>query len=275
MAELDDTLDGKSGEGGVIVDEATNEALRLHLDQFEGPFEVLLYLIKVQEIDIFDIPIVKITEQYLQFLELLREEDLDVTSEFLVLAATLIQIKAKMLVPPSHDAEEEPIEEDEDPRLELVEKLIEYRKYREMTSLFGKLEDARNNWYTRHAKPKFDSPAEDEEDLLEVTLYDLMKAFRGVLRYFNDDIFHTVTMEGASVDEKIVSIEEALEREGSLAWTDLFKSCRNRVEVVCCFLAILEMCRMGKLRAYQSATYEDIRLFPPSKEQPAQTPAPA
>lgn len=276
MSDQDDLseLKGEGGEAAFIVDESTDEVMRLHLDHFEGPFEVLLYLIKVQEIDIFDIPVVTITEQYLRFLDLMREENLDITGEFLVMAATLIQIKSKLLIPPAQQDQEEDVEEDEDPRLELVEKLIEYRKYRDITALFQKLENARDSLFTRHAKPKIDAPADDEAELLEVTLYDLMKAFRGILRFFNDDLFHTVQGEGASVDDKISFIEEAIEREGSMSWMDLFNQCRSRVEVVCCFLAILEMCRMHKLKVYQSATYEDIRLFTPSKApEPAPQPA--
>lgn len=245
-----------------IVDEATDEVLRLHLDKFEGPLEVLLYLIKSQEIDIFDIPIVKITEQFLRFIEVMSEENLEVTGDFLVMAATLIQIKSKMLLPPDIETTDDEEIEDEDPRLELVEKLLEYRRYRDVAERLQFLEAERERLFARSAKPALDLPREEEEELLEVTLYDLISAFKGVLRYFTEDNVQTVQGEGVSVDEKVEYIENRLASEGSIAWTDLFKECRSRVELVCCFLAILEMCRMGRLRAHQHRAFEEIRLFP-------------
>jgi segregation and condensation protein A len=248
-------------EAAFIVDEATDEVLRLHLDMFEGPFEVLLYLIKSQEIDIFDIPVVKITEQFLRFIELLRDENLEVTGDFLVLAATLIQIKSKMLLPAEADDEEDEDFEEEDPRLELVEKLLEYRKYRDIIAKLQFLAEEREKWFTRDAKPVLEPADDEEEEFLEVTLYDLTEAFRGVLRFITDDLVHTVEGEEHSVDEKIDYIQERVAREGSLGWTDLFKGCRSRVELVCCFLAILELCRMGRLRAQQHSSFTEIRLF--------------
>ncbi|MFA6241419.1 MAG: segregation/condensation protein A [Candidatus Hydrogenedentales bacterium] len=244
-----------------IVDQATDEVLRLHLDKFEGPLEVLLYLIKSQEIDIFDIPILKITEQYLRFLDLMQEENLEVTGDFLVMAATLIQIKSRMLLPADTETGEEEDMEEDDPRLELVEKLLEYRRYRDVSARLTWLEEQRADWYTRNVKPVIEQP-EEEEDVLEVNLYDLVTAFRAYLRYFSDDIFHTVQGEVASVDEKIERIEALMASHGSIAWSDLLGECKSRVELVCCFLAILEMCRMGRLRAHQHNAFEEIRLFP-------------
>lgn len=247
-------------EEAFIVDQATDEVLRVHLDKFEGPFEVLLYLIRAQEIDIFDIPIVKITEQYLRVIEMLRDENLEVTGEFLVLAATLIQIKSKMLLPDDADLEEDEEIEEEDPRLELVEKLLEYRQYRDVTERLRQLEEQRVQWYTRNAPPKIEPAEEDGEEMLEVTLQDLIGAFRNVLRFMSDDIIHTVEGEQYSVDEKIEHIESELARSGSLAWTELFADCRNRPELVCFFLAILELCRMGRVRAHQHGAFGEIRL---------------
>lgn len=266
-AKVNQQTEGTSD--GFIIDEATDEVLRLHLDKFQGPLEVLLYLIKAQEIDIFDIPIVKITEQYLKFLELMREENLDVTAEFLVMAATLLDIKSRMLLPEEPLSEEEEDIEEEDPRLELVEKLLEYRKYRDIAFLLETLEKAREDWFARTATVELPPEEQDQQELLEVTLYDLLEAFRGVLRFFSDDLFHTVTAETASVDEKIEYIQERLARETSIACTELFQSCQNRIEVVCCFLAILELCRMGKIKVHQSKTFGEIRLFAAAEGVPA------
>lgn len=261
---------GEGGEAaeGFLVDEATDAVLRLHLDKFQGPFEVLLYLIKAQEIDVFDIPIVKITEQYIRFLEIMREENLDVAGEFLVMAATLIQIKSKMLLPADMDTDEEEAIDEEDPRLELVEKLIEYRRYRDITERLQKLEEERENWYTRNAKPKIERSA-DEDEMIEVSLFDLIEAFRGVLRHFTEDVFHTVQVEGASVDDKIAYIEEQLAAHKSVSWTELFSTCHTRVDLVCCFLAILELTRMGRVKVHQHRAFDEIRLFAAEPESPA------
>ena len=261
------TLPGNAdgaGEGGVqtdfIVDEATDKALRLQLDRFEGPLDVLLHLITVQEIDIFDIPIVRITEQYLKFLDLLEDENLDVAGDFLVMAATLIQIKSRMLLPPDLEEEEDEEAEQEDPRLELVEKLLEYRKYRDLTKIFQRLEESRENYYHRIVKPVFDDE-DDGEELIDVSLHDLIHAFRNVIRYFWDDLLHTVQGEGYSVDEKIVELEETLVARKSVTWFELISKSHDRVEVICYFLAILELCRMNRIRVYQSDVFGDMRLF--------------
>lgn len=254
-----------------IVDAITDEVLRVHLDVFQGPFEVLLYLIKVQEIDIFDIPILKITEQFLRFLDMMQQEDLDVTADFLVLAATLIQIKSKMLLPAHMDTDDDEEIDEGDPRLELVEKLLEYRRYRDIMDRLRILEEARENWFARSAKPKIEKS--NEEEFLEVTLYDLTRAFRGVLRFFDDSTIHNVDLEGSSVDDKIDLIMARLKEEGSLSWTDLLKECRSRLELVCCFLAILELCRMDRLRARQQHAFDEIRLFH-HEEKPVNVDAP-
>lgn len=250
------------------LDALSPEALRLKLEKFEGPFEVLLYLIRSQEIDIFDIPILKVTEQYLAFLEMMREENLDVAGEFLVMAATLIQIKARMLLPVETEEEEEEVEED-DPRLELVEKLLEYRKFRDLSRGLGALQERASDWFGRRVKPVL-TAADDEEEYLEVSLYDLVKAIRAMLRFMGEGPIHQVLAEGASVDDKILFIAETLESKGSITWTELARECRSRVEIVCCLLAILELCRMNRVRAHQHHVYGDIRIFPrtPGDEPP-------
>lgn len=254
-----ETLRGTVAED-YIVDAATDEVMRLHLEQFEGPFEVLLYLIRAQEIDIFDIPIVRITEQYLRFIDLLQEENLEVTGDFLVMAATLIQIKSRMVLPADVEVDDEEAAQ-EDPRLELVEKLIEYRKYRDIVEKLAWLEQQRQEWFTRNVKPKIEADP-NEDDVLEVSLYDLIQAFKGVLRYFRPETSHEVQTEGASVSEKIDLIEQHMAEHGSISWTELFAGCRHRVEAVCCFLAILEMCQMKRIRVQQPRHFEEIRIFP-------------
>jgi segregation and condensation protein A len=249
--------------GEFIVDEATDRVLRIHLDSFQGPMEVLLYLIKAQEVDIFNIPIATITDQYLKFLDLVEAKQLDVAGDYLVMAATLIQIKAKMLIPADIDVDDEEGAEEEDPRLELVEKLIQYRMYKDAAARLAGLEEERANWYTRNVKPEADllySP-EDDTDFLEVSLFDVAQAFKGVMRFLHEDRPHTVELEGSSVDEKIEFIQTLLDMQPSVGWVDLFQMARNRVEAICFFLAILELCRMNAISLHQHAAYGEIRLF--------------
>lgn len=243
------------------AEEFSDEALRLNLEQFEGPFEVLLYLIRSQEIDIFDIPILKVTEQYLRFLDMMREENLDVAGEFLVMAATLIQIKSRMILPVELDTEDDEEVEEEDPRLELVEKLLEYRRFRDLSQALADREQARSDWFGRSVRPVFEPAGDDENDFIEVGMYDLLNGIRAVLRFISGDLFHQVNMEHSSVDEKIGRIEELLRERDSVAWTDLHRECRSRMELVCCLLAILELCRMRRIRAHQHAAFGEIRLF--------------
>jgi len=260
------------GEGvPVDLDELPDDVLRLQLEQFEGPFEMLLYLIRVQEIDIFDIPIVRVTEQYLRFLDLMQGRNLDVAGEFLVMAATLIQIKSKMILPVEVSEEEEEEIEEEDPRLELVEKLLEYRKYRDLAQVLGDLDEARQDCFGRRVKPHFEPGPEEEEDFLDVSLYDLIKAIRSILRFVTEGAAHSIIAEGASVDEKITRIESLLGERESVTWAELYDECRTRVEAVCFLLAILELCRMRRLRAHQHRNFGDIRLFP---RDPDEEPAP-
>jgi len=244
-----------------IVDEATDAVLRLHLDEFEGPLEVLLYLIKSQEIDIFDIPILQITEQYLKFLELMEEENLEIAGDYLVIAATLIQIKSKMLIPVEIDEDDDEIDEG-DPRMELVEKLIAYRMYRDASERLKTLEAERSEWFTRNAKPKVKDLGPDPDlEYIDATLYDLSQAFKGVLRFLQQGEAHEIEAEESSVDEKVDYIQTVLDMQESVEWTDLVKVCKGRAEIICTFLAILELCRMRVLSLNQHARYGNIRLF--------------
>lgn len=247
-------------QGDFIVDAATDRVLRLHLDTFQGPLEVLLYLIKAQEIDIFDIPIARITDQYLKFIDLMDVSRLDVVGDYLVMAATLIQIKSKMLIPAEIDEDDEEIDE-EDPRLELVEKLIAYRKYRDVAARLAGLESERLNSFTRNVKPEIGPVEDEEEEYIDVSLFDLTQAFKGVIRFLHQGQVHEIETEIYSIDEQIERIQTILDMQNSVAWTDLFRMCKTRVELICAFLAILELCRMEVISAHQHATFGDIRIF--------------
>ena len=256
----------------LALEDAVDEVLRIKLDQFEGPFEVLLYLIRSQEIDIFDIPMLKITEQYLGFLDMMHHENLDIAGEFLVMAATLIHIKSKMILPMEVDDEDDEEIEEEDPRLELVEKLLEYRQYRGLSLVVGALWDAHKDSYGRLVKPIHEAE-EDEEYYFEVSLYDLTQAIRAILRFVTAPPIHEVTGDASSVDEKIGEIEQLLEERDSVTWTDLFRDARTKAEIICYLLAILELCRMRRIRAHQHSAFGEIRLFAQAPDpEPAAAP---
>jgi segregation and condensation protein A len=262
-----------------LVDDAAGPGIqtlpRIELDQFEGPFDVLLYLIRTQELDIFDIPIVKITEQYLAFLDQLTGQHLELAGEFIVMAATLIQIKSRMLIPVEVEAEEDEEIIEEDPRLELVEKLLEYRRFRDLSWALGRRFEMADDCFGRRVKPVIEADP-DEEDVIDISLYDLMNALRNTLKYLLDKPIHEVIGEGSSIEEKIARIEELLDASDSVAWSQLAKESRTRVEIVCCLLAILELCRMYRVRVHQHESFGEIRLFarkpgdaPPPELEPA------
>ena len=227
---------------------------RLKLDVFEGPFDLLLYLIKKDEVDIYDIPIAKITEQYLGFLEKMRGQGIDIASEWLVMAATLVQIKSRILLPLEEEQGDELFEES-DPRMELVEKLLEYRRYKEVARALEERELNEMEVFRRNVGDLESTPD------IEVDLYDLISAFKNVVDYAAETPFTEVALEEFTVEGKIGEIEERLEALGSLSWNEIFAEGRSLSEMVCIFLAILELIRLGKLRVRQSRSFGDIRVF--------------
>ncbi|HOK08777.1 MAG TPA: segregation/condensation protein A [Candidatus Hydrogenedens sp.] len=234
----------------------SKDSLRLKLEQFEGPFEILLYLIKEQEIDIFDIPIVQITEQYLEILDLMKEQRLEIAGDFLVMAATLIHIKSRMLLPDIEEMEEV---EEEDPRLELVEHLLEYRKFKELGKRLGDLEEQQYNYLPR----KFPSYLEPlvQEEWVEVTLADLMKSIKRVLHYLLEPTIQAIELEKYTVEDKIVEIWDKITNQGSVISSELFKKCETTIEKVCIVLAILELCRQCKILIHQQHPYGPFYLY--------------
>lgn len=236
---------------------SSKSPLKLKLEQFEGPFEILIYLIKEQEIDIFDIPIVQITEQYLEILDLMKEQQLEIAGDFLVMAATLIHIKSRMLLPP--DVEEEQEVEEEDPRLELVERLLEYRRFKELGEKIGELVEQQDNYLPR----KFPSYLETSvhEEWVEVTLADLMKAIKRVLRYLIEPTIQSIELEKYTVEDKISEIWERLSYQQSISSSELLKESNTIIEKVCIILAILELCRQGKILIHQQEPYGQFFLY--------------
>jgi segregation and condensation protein A len=229
------------------------------LEGFEGPLDLLLHLIQKNELDIFNIPIALITEQYLEYLQLMKVLNLDVAGEYLLMASTLLHIKSRMLLPKSSEGEEE--EEGEDPRAELVRRLLEYQKYKEAAFEMEKRPLLDRDVFIRLAPAEPEE--EPEEERIEVNLFELLEAFRQVLERVKPETVHEVILEHLSVEAKIKEILSLFEKENrSMAFHRLFPEHPPRKVVVITLLAILELVKMKRIRIFQLAAFDTIRISP-------------
>lgn len=235
------------------------------LENFEGPLDLLLHLIDKNKVSIYDIPIVLITEQYLLYVSSMETQDLDVVSEFLVMAATLIDIKSKMLLP----AEETEDGEEEDPRAELVRRLLEYKTYKYMAGeLEGREEDAQRLLYKEPTIPKevsrYEPPIELDSLLDGLTLARLQQIFEGIMKRKEDKIdpvrsnFGTIRKEPVSLEQKIGVILSFARAHKSCSFRQMLEKQADKVEVVVTFLAVLELMKIGKIRLTQNAIFDDM-----------------
>ena len=233
------------------------------LDIFEGPLDLLLYLIRKNELDIYNIPMALVTEQYLEHLEMMKALNLDLAGEYLVLAATLIHIKSRMLLPVEEGTAE--TEEERDPRAELVRQLLEYQAFKEAAlSLDRRVMLGRDVF--KRVLPADEIPDEPEEAMMEVSLFELIEAFKQVVERMDKEDLLEIDTERISLSDRINEILEDLSREKSLSFTDLLKSSRTRKSVIYTLLAILELMKMRVVRAFQSDPFGPIRIFPAVEE---------
>jgi len=232
-------------------------AYTVRLEMFEGPLDLLLHLIKKNRLNITDIPIALITEQYLEYLKLMKVLNLDIAGEYLLMAATLLHIKSKMLLPASSGEEGEEIETD--PRAELVRRLLEYQQYKEAAL---ELEDRPLLDRNVFARPVSQETEEtEEEERVDVSLFELLEAFRRILDKARLETFHDVTLEPITVEEKIREILSLLQKENrSMAFHTFFPDQASRATVVVTFLAVLELVKMKAIRIFQASAFETIRL---------------
>jgi segregation and condensation protein A len=228
---------------------------KVKLEVFEGPLDLLLYLIKKNEIDIYDIPVASITEQYLEYLELMRMLDLNIAGEFLVMAATLIHIKSRMLLPP----EEKEIlpEEEEDPREELVRKLLEYKKFKEVAGMLQDLEGQRKKMFTRTSVLELDSG----EKFFEASLFDLITALTRVLKDVPKEIFQEIVKDEFTVEQKVHDLLHMLVERQVLHLSELFAKAKNRLEIIATFLAVLELIRLKEIIVVQKKGFGEIEVI--------------
>ena len=227
---------------------------QVKLDHFEGPMDLLLHLIRRDKIDIYDIPISHITHEYLSYIEIMKELELEVAGEFFVMAATLMRIKVQMLLPKRAVEEEE-----EDPREELVRNLIEYRKFKKAADHLAGKESSRRDVFVRPV-PKY-IEEEDNTPKMELSLFDLMDAFKSILEDLKKEISYSVEVDIHTVDEKIDFIHKKINSNSEVLFTELFEETVGRVEIIVTLMAILELVRRGFIIARQMSDRDDIWLY--------------
>lgn len=232
---------------------------RLRLDLFEGPLDLLLYLIKKDDIDITNIPIAQVTDQYLQYIDMMKILDLDIVGDFLVMAATLMQIKSRMLLPPDPNAEEK---EEEDPRDELVRRLMEYKKFKEIAELLHDKETRRKDLFSRHPDEAWEEQIREEskEVYFEASLFDLISALTEALKKTPEEVLHEIVREEYTVEQKIHDILHVLIERPSLSLHALFTRAKTKAEVIVTFLAVLELIRLKEIKAFQKEHFSDIEV---------------
>ena len=253
-------LDATAGAApGRLTDAgAAEESLHIHLQDFEGPLDLLLYLIQRDELDIYNIPIAKITAQYLEYIELIDVFDLDNAGEFIVMAATLMRIKARLLLPVTRPGEED--EDDLDPRDELVRRLLEYKKYKEAAQDIATKEQERSHFFGRGGAYPFLGEAEEEPVDLSLSLFDLLGAVRSVLQEMRGSNTHRVYTEVYTVEGQEEHILQILAENSRLRFEELFQGMTVKMEVVVTFVAMLDLLKSGRVRANQSKVYGEIWL---------------
>ena len=236
----------------------------IKLPAFEGPLDLLLHLIRENKIDIYDIPISFITGRYLEYIGMMKELNLEIAGEFLVMAATLIQIKSRMLLPPE-EAAEGSAEQMEDPRLELVQRLLEYQAYRDAASILKEREDESLRIFSRAPEEGPEEEGEAEPYLFDVNIFDLLGAFKRVLDAAPAEV-RTITRETLTVKDKMFLIVDLLESSESIRFEELFGGGATRSQLIVTFLALLELLRLGLAKVYQEKEFGYIWIIKRQRE---------
>jgi segregation and condensation protein A len=233
---------------------------KIRLDIFEGPLDLLLYLIKKDDIDISDIPITSITEQYMKYIEVMKMLDLDFVGDFLVMAATLMQIKSRMLLPPDPAGEEE---EEEDPREELVRRLQEYKRFKEIADALKEKEMRRKDFFARTVDEETRAQIKEEakEVFFEASLFDLINALSEALKKVPEEIIHEIITEEYTVDQKIHDLLHGLLENSRMSLKSLFMAAKSKIEMIVTFLAVLELIRLKEVKVVQKRTFDDIQIL--------------
>jgi len=250
----------------ILHQEDQRPTYQITLPSFDGPMDLLLHLIKEHELDIYDIPIAKITKEYLVYLDLLKALNLEIAGDFLVMAATLMQIKSRMLLP----VDPTPDEPQEDPRLELMRRLIEYKKFKEAADQLSDFEKLRQNLLPRMVPAGLKEKGE-EEHLEEVTLFGLLAAFKDVLIHAQEDFTAELVRPEITVSQKINDMMDLLQKENRVALRPFLAALKTKIEKIVTLLALLEMIRLKLVKAFQDKAYGEIEVHL-MVEAPPETP---
>jgi segregation and condensation protein A len=231
----------------------------IELHDFEGPLDLLLFFIKRDELDIYDIPIASITKEFLDYMHFLQQFDLEIAGEFLVMAAELMQIKVKMLLPPEQGEEEE-----FDPRANLIQRLVEYKRYKEMSLQMKNREEEQMKVHYRGYRSADEHIVEEEtgEDMIrDVTFFDLIASFKFAMDRMPKKFFHEIDKINVTVEEQIAYIEEYFSRRSEATFYDLVKDFTERIRIVVTFLALLEVIRAKKIIIRQLRPFGDLSIM--------------
>ncbi len=236
-----------------VVDK-NSEDYRVRLEVFSGPLDLLLYLIKTEEVDIYDIPIARITRQYLRYIDMMKTLDLEVAGEFILMAATLIRIKTRLLLP-----QDETDGEEHDPREELIMALVEYKKYKEAGEI---LRDRALQEEQITIPPSPVEKIEGRVDLTPMTsLYDLIVAFRDVVSHKRAEVVHEVVPEEVSIEERMEVVLQLLAQKESVTFVELFADTPRRMVAIVTFIALLELTRDRRISVYQAVPFSEVRVY--------------
>ncbi len=232
---------------------------KVKLESFEGPLDLLLYLIKKNEVDIYDIPISNITQQYLGYIEIIKLFDLESASDFILMAATLMRIKAQMLLPKSSIEEE--IDDVEDPRQELVYRLLEYKRFKDVAIDLGEKEKVSRTQFPRGAF-RYEKNGFDREYLSssDVTLFDLVSAFKRIVEQSKKTSIHWVQVLNVTIEERIDFLLQKLDEEDEIKFVELFDLQDDKIVWIVTFIAVLELIKQQIIRASQANPFEEIYI---------------
>lgn len=235
-----------------IVAESRDE-LKIKLGEFAGPLDLLLYLIKQEQANIFDIPIAKITDEYLKYIRLMKTFDIALAADFLVMAATLIEIKSKMLLPREVSGEEE--EEIEDPRKELVDRLLEYEKFKSAAQMLYEKTTVEQAVFTRGKQE-----SDDNNQEVNASVFDLLNVFQKIMSRHKEEVMMEIEREEISLSEMIKNLKKRIFAAKELSLLKFFEEMQSKHELVIAFIAVLEIVRTESVKLLQSETFGDIIL---------------
>jgi len=227
---------------------------RVKLQTFEGPLDLLLFFIKRDELDIYDIPIARIMKEFLEYIQLLQELDLEVAGDFIVMAAELMQIKVKMLLP-----REPGLEEEEDPRAELVRRLLEYKRFKEASTVLSSLEDESNKLYYRlgfHSDPKKITLEDQAESLKNITMFNLISAFKKVLDNVPKKFYHDIELLNITIDEQMSYIADVFRLRNEINFFELVSHMTEKIRIIVTIIAMLEMIK-SKIIGIRPTVHDD------------------